>query len=375
MARKVLFTAERFRKKMQELRKGGFVLRQDSVICGGDLVFSREDVETLRNLGVAEEWLCHAISEIRLYFYTKSSVKRISVVAGASGVAKIVVDDLDFSKELVSEDVGYVITLDDRGDEGSERYLVLGSDPIFRELMVGTGLLPESTVLWNIFNAYLGEGYSVGVISGISQECLEEILENLLNMGFVEANNGAYVSESGNYWVAVELEACIRVLYRDVYMGIPIADFRIELAEELGISDFATRYYNEWAYRLRLVDGDVNDSVFKFDRLNLEDLLTKLHLDNYTLDSVGIVNVRSWANSKTVCGFRNGHDYVYILFYFDEDRKDFLVEIVSSKEEVVSLQINDTVIPLVHVSVGGFREVSTFIRGFNFSDFRRHAVI
>lgn len=376
MARKILFTAERFRKKLQELKRGGYILRQDSIICGGSSILSTEDLDTLRTLGVEESWLKHSISEIVMYFYTTSSVKRLSIEPNGSGVARILFEDFPFHGDLVHEEsVDYVIGVNDLEDEDDCKHLVLGSEPIFRDLMIDYCLMPSSTILWNVFNTYIGDQFEVGIISCIPQNVLEEVVESLSNQGYIEKENGAYVSEDGNYWVAINLIDGINIQYRDTFMGIPVESFKIEIAEELGISDFATRYYNEWPYRLRLVEGNVDDSVFKFDKIDLEDLLRKLHKDNYTLDSIGLINVRSWVDCVTVCGFKNIHDFVYIIFYFDKNKKDFLVEIVSSPEEVAKLQVDDLMVPLIHVSTGGFREVSTFIHGFDLGNFKEHALV
>lgn len=375
MARRILFTAERFRKKLQELKKGGYVLRQDSVICGGTELLSSDDLDTLRELGVEEKWLRHPISEISMYFYTENSVKKLSVEPNSSGVARILFDNVVFSEDLVRETIDYVIEIKDAGDGDDSRYLVLGSEPIFRDLMIDYSLLPSSLVLWDIFNVYVGDQYEVGEISCIPQTVLEEIVESLSSLGFEEKENGAYVSPDGRYWVAISLLDGIKVKYRDSYMGIPVSGFQMEMAEELGVSDFATRYYNDWSYRLRLVDGNIDDSVFKFDKIDLEDVLRKLHMDNYTLDSIGLVHVRSWVDSVTVCGFKNVNDFVYTIFYFDKEKRDFLLEIVSSPEEVSQLQVDETVVPLIHVTTGGFKEVSTFIHGFDLGNFKEYDLV
>lgn len=375
MARRILFTAERFRKKLQELKKGGYVLRQDSVICGGTELLSSDDLDTLRELGVEEKWLHHPISEISMYFYTENSVKKLSVEPNSSGVARILFDNVVFSEDLVRETIDYVIEIEDTGDGDASRYLVLGSEPIFRDLMIDYSLLPSSLVLWDVFNVYVGDQYEVGEISCIPQTVLEEIVESLSSLGFEEKENGAYVSPDGRYWVAISLLDGIKVKYRDSYMGIPVSGFQMEMAEELGISDFATRYYNDWSYRLRLVDGNIDDSVFKFDKIDLEDVLHKLHMDNYTLDSIGLVHVRSWVDSVTVCGFKNVNDFVYTIFYFDKERRDFLLEIVSSPEEVSQLQVDETVVPLIHVATRGFKEVSTFIHGFDLGNFKEYDLV
>ena len=375
MARRILFTAERFRKKLQELKKGGYVLRQDSVICGGTELLSSDDLDTLRELGVEEKWLRHPISEISMYFYTENSVKKLSVEPNSSGVARILFDNVVFSEDLVRETIDYVIEIEDTGDGDASRYLVLGSEPIFRDLMIDYSLLPSSLVLWDVFNVYVGDQYEVGEISCIPQTVLEKIVESLSSLGFEEKENGAYVSPDGRYWVAISLLDGIKVKYRDSYMCIPVSGFQMEMAEELGISDFATRYYNDWSYRLRLVDGNIDDSVFKFDKIDLEDVLRKLHMDNYTLDSIGLVHVRSWVDSVTVCGFKNINDFVYTIFYFDKEKRDFLLEIVSSPEEVSQLQVDETVVPLIHVTTRGFKEVSTFIHGFDLGNFKEYDLV
>lgn len=375
MARRILFTAERFRKKLQELKKGGYVLRQDSVICGDTELLSSDDLDTLRELGVEEKWLRHPISEISMYFYTENSVKKLSVEPNSSGVARILFDNVVFSEDLVRETIDYVIEIEDTGDGDASRYLVLGSEPIFRDLMIDYSLLPSSLVLWDVFNVYVGDQYEVGEISCIPQTVLEKIVESLSSLGFEEKENGAYVSPDGRYWIAISLLDGIKVKYRDSYMGIPVSGFQMEMAEELGISDFATRYYNDWSYRLRLVDGNIDDSVFKFDKIDLEDVLRKLHMDNYTLDSIGLVHVRSWVDSVTVCGFKNVNDFVYTIFYFDKEKRDFLLEIVSSPEEVSQLQVDETVVPLIHVTTRGFKEVSTFIHGFDLGNFKEYDLV
>lgn len=374
MARRILFTAERLRRKVSELQREGYVLRQDSVIAGGVEVFSDSDIATLRELGVDSKWFNHPISRIKMYFYSNSSVKCLSVEPHKSGVGRILLEELSFNKNLFQEDVEYVLQIDD-AEEDSYSHLVLDTAPVLSDLLKEYGMLPKSLVLWRIFNTFMGEGYRAGVISGISQETLEEIGENLLFEGFRESSNGAFVCNGSDIWVEVSINNGLTVSYRDKYMGISFENYQMEVSKELGISDFATRYYNERSYRLKLLDGDINDSVFKFDRVNLEDLLTKLHEDRYTLDSLGIVNIRSWADCVTVCGFKNIHDFVYIIFYFDSERKEFLMEIVSSAEEVVKLQVNDTVVTLVHVITDSFKEVSTFVHGFDLANFRKHSLI
>lgn len=375
MARKILFTAERFRKKLQELKREKYVLRQDSIICGGPDLLSEEDFETLRKLGVTENWLNHRISKINLYFYKQDSAKRLTIEPGSNGVAKILFDSIPYSGELVTEDVDYAVGIDDPAEENESTHIVLDNKPIFRDLMIDYCLLPSSTVLWSIFNVFVGEKYGTGVVFCITQNILEEIVEQLLCQGFIEQENGAYISEDNSYWVGICLLDGIKVSYHDRFMSGSVGDFRMEMAEELGISDFATRYYNDWRYRVRLIEGNVDDSVFKYDRINLDDLLRKLHADNYTLDSIGLVNIRSWTDCVTVCGFKNIHDFVYVIFYFDKEKKDFLVEIVSSPEEVGKLQVDELMIPLVHVTIGGFKEVSTFIHGFDLGNFKEHSLV
>lgn len=115
--------------------------------------------------------------------------------------------------------------------------------------------------------------------------------------------------------------------------------------------------------------------IVMFDKLNLTEVLSNLHKNGYTLDSIGLGNTWSIVNSTTICGFRGVEDFCYIAFYFDTEVGAFVTKVFVAKERMFELLVNENRICLNRIGRGVGEEISTLIRGFDIVNFREFNLV
>ena len=152
-------------------------------------------------------------------------------------------------------------------------------------------------------------------------------------------------------------------------------DYSAEIAAELQVdySDASTfEPLKGWKYKSIMLNNNVHEALFRFRDLDLDELLTDLKNNGYTLESIGLIDVRSITDSVTVCMFKNQYGYSYISFFYGIEEEEFMVRIQSSNIELRRVKVNGKFVPMVRVSLSNNDEATTLIHGFDFENFKEY---
>lgn len=349
-------TGVRLEKKFDELKSRGFKLRQDLVLCNTHNAMSDQCKKVLGDFKVKEELLQYPISRIILVFVNDSrTVSRVYLESSSDGVGRVY-SEIEYNVgELPLEEpnLEYSLYVGDevpevglRGEELVEFEMVC-TFPVFEEYLRKKEMLLNNMELWTVFNDFSlvdkCTNYSKGKMCGV----------------FLEGKNIRKES-----W-----GSC----YIDEYNeGVNPRNVNMEVSASLGV-DVPSRLMS-WKYKSLMLNSDVYQALFRFSEIDLDTLLSDLRKDGYTFISMGLVNVRSLANSVTVCGFYNGGNYMYTVFYYSKEYEGFVVELLYSKSEVTDVVVNGFTINVVRVDVNDGME-TTLIRGFDFENFDEYNLI
>lgn len=152
-------------------------------------------------------------------------------------------------------------------------------------------------------------------------------------------------------------------------------DYSAEIAAELQVdySDASTfEPLKGWKYKSIMLNNNVHEALFRFRDLDLDELLTDLKNNGYTLESIGLIDVRSITDSVTVCMFKNQYGYSYISFFYGIEEEEFMVRIQSSNIELRRVKVNGKFVPMVRVLLSNNDEATTLIHGFDFENFKEY---
>ena len=367
MARRMLFSVERFRRKIRELSRMGYSLRQDYAIgigtplSDGEAVFSARDRKILLDLGVSREILQYSLCEIGMLFYLPGSeAVWVSVVAQGIGSAKILYRSVPCESDLYVPDCLDAITCGD-SDVGlaGVKYLLLCKEPVFLGCLREFGSEPRDLILWSVFSRHVGRGYRIGFTGMLPGAEGVGIISSLVDSGYSVSVDGCYVSNSGFYWVRVSsVSGEIGLEYFDSYMGV---------APERGLADLG-------CYVKDCIEGggysldSSGDLILPLEMVDVGDLLNRLGRCEYVLDSIGVHRILSRYENIFVLGFRGVSDYVYFVAYYDADRGEDVLEIVPSRGSVRCVSVSEYAVPLIHASADSFEALSQFVVSLGIGD-------
>lgn len=373
-SRKVVLDSVRLNKRLRDLARGNYVLRQEFIVCDTNKHLSLDDLEVL------ELDLEYQIGSIEMYFYNKDSAKKLLIEAGDDGIGRLVLDETDYSNTLLTCTEEYALFFGDDIPEYIEdgklleRFELCLEKPILQNKLFKYGLTSNNNTVWDLFNKYefrvFCDSFDVGCILGLDRKYSSDVHAILVSNGFISNDSVVYKNKEYNCSVVVKIiNNKLNISYYDVFSNFVNNDYKLEVSEELGISDFAKHTLNCSSFSALRLNDSIDDAMYKLKDVNLDILLRGLRESNYVLDSIGLACVRSMVYSRTVCGFKNKNGYVYMLFYYGSREEEFLVRILSSDSELSSLEIDGVLVNLVNVCNTNDIDVSTLIVGFDFNNF------
>lgn len=376
--KRVVMDSVRLDKKLKELSEKGFKMRQQLLYCNLNSHFSDADY---KELGI--EGIRFPLSKIEMVFLCGDKSVLLSLISDNPRKSKMICTETRFSGSLRTSKLEYALFEEDNfedcleSDESLNEFeLCLGSI-LLKERLDKFGLLVKNDVLYRLFNNYTlrlnSSGYDAGKLIGLSRSYSSEVNKILKESGY-ECNE-SFTFMSDDLFCGVNLSFYrdkMDVIYFDKF-GFD-EDYSCEVSKELAISDFADVELSKPKYQMIMLNGEINSAKFNFNDISLDDVLGGLREEGYIFTSLGVACVRSMLNCITVCGFRNKHGYLYVEFYYGLEEDSFLVKFTSSREKLQSVNINNREVCLIDVNVSSF-DSTTFIRGFDFSNFENFSLV
>lgn len=398
--RKMVLTSVRLRKKFKELSAEGYKLRQEIITCDVDNHLSSGDINILKDLQVDSSYLHYPIRTIEEYFYSSKSAVRVVIETSKDGIARMLCKGIEPYDKLLESTEDYSVFVGEDVpefiDDGEKltSFNLCGEEPVFKKLLENSSLLMDNLVLWSIFSNYdyksNSKDFTNGTLIGLERSFASEISVILLHEGFYRVSsdedgyeNGivSYKSENGDSVVDVSVTDSISLWYKDMFMsekvyGEEVCGYKYRVQDDGNYKgDFANHTLSNWKYRSIMLNNNVNEALFKFDDIDLDSVLDGLKEDGYMLRSLGFSSVRSIVDSVTICGFKNVNGYSYIIFYYGLIEEVFMMEILSTKNELRSIVVNDKDIRLVNINLDSHEDASTLIHGFDFSNFEEYELV
>lgn len=377
--KRVVLDSVRLEKRLRELSKEGYKLRQEVVTCNKERHLNSKDIKVLKELGVSREILKYPIMLVEMFFYKERSAKRLMIESDGSLSARFILSDIEYSSEFVCSCEKYTLFVGDEIPEFVDKnkplreFELCCSEYVLQGILEKYNLLLDNRFLLDVFNEYeyinASKWYTTGKMIGLDRSYASDIHTLLVKNMFTEVEDYKYVSEFGDSCVTLEMNGKISIYYSDRFSDVKNEVAITEIVED---KDFVSTVLHSSKYNTVMLNSDFSNALFNFSDVDLEDILLNLERFGYKLDSLGVVCVRSMVDSVTVCGFKNNKGYLYIMFYYGYREEQFVIRIVSSDEEIESMSVREKVVPLVHVLDGDY---TTLIRGFDFSNFRSFALV
>lgn len=380
-ARKVVLDSNRLGKRLRDLAVGGYKLRQDIIVC------NIENHLGYNNLNVCciKEDFKYPIERIEMYFYNMSSAKRL-LIESVSGNCKIVLEDIEYSKDFVECNEKYNLFDGDEipecvGDDRLVSFKLCLGKPIMYELLNMYDLLLDNNFYWDVFNNYefLSNSITESTTTlSLDRKFSSEINVLLVNNGFTLKDNYLYESRDGESVVQLKfMGSTFSVNYSDMFSGLNglnIDNLSEEFSEELIIGDFAKNVLPKPKFNSVMLNGNINNAEFNLSDIDLELVLQELSRYDYCLDNLGIACVSSMEWCRVVCGFRSSNSYLYIQFYFDRMDCQYKVRLLSKDSKECKLDCEGVRVTLIDVNCSD-EDMTTLIKGFDFGNFKKYSLI
>lgn len=394
MAKGLNLTSVRLEKILNELKKEGYLLRQELIVCNTKEKFDTPSKAVLRHKGVMEGFLVYPLNKISMYFVCaeKGKIQAVHLVCRGRGSVCIEEEEFDFigNIPMFLTDEEYVLFIGDdipSDVDGEElvSFELLGKEPIFRELLESKGMLMQNDLLWSLFNDYDCQAFSdyrsKEVIKNIPNKFRKAIEYRISVSDFSLRETKMY----GNFSVSVFCNSD-----NTASLGMYIDNGKItfwyfdrysdkeNIFKQVGISDIEggrttkASVFEGWKYKSRMLNNNINSAVFRFYDLDLDVLLKDLKREKYKIENIGVICVTSIKNCVVACGFANQSNRKYVVFYFDEEEGGLRIRLINSQMKKTTLYINDSVVPLNDILCN---DVSTLIHGFDFEDFKEFELV
>lgn len=210
MSRKVLLTKSRLEKRLEGLKKEGFVFEKELLICNKSKEFDEPTKIVLRTLGVSIGYLEYPLSEVYLILNKKDKTCIIGILADKDGRGKLSLDVYGLS-ELESDeryvlDYGDAIPSSGMGGEPLVSFELCSGVPMFSSLLRGIGLLPQG------FNSIPKDSNLVYLNSGITS-----VFKSLYDWKYTSMMLNSDVSNAVFRFSSIDLERVLNDLYSEGY--------------------------------------------------------------------------------------------------------------------------------------------------------------
>lgn len=159
-----------------------------------------------------------------------------------------------------------------------------------------------------------------------------------------------------------------------------LSDFTMEVASALvefdtEDKDFASLVVNNWSYKLEMLNNDIYKAIFVYNTVDVKKLLTSLRDLGYKFKSLGLRDVRFISGCIASCGFvSRDFGVVYISVYYSNLEERYLLRIDTYEEERNCLLIEGKEVWMQIVDTND-EDLSTFIKGFDFFEFREFNLV
>lgn len=376
--KRVVMDSVRLDKKLKELSDEGYKLRQQLLYCNSKNHFSASDYD---EMGIKER--SFPLSKIEMVFFCKDKGVLLSLISDSPRKSKMICTEIKLSSSLRTSKLDYALFEEDdfencfNGEENVSEFELCLKSVLLKDRLEKYGLLVENSILYSIFNNYLlrlnSAGYDSGKLIGLNRSYSSEINKILKESGYECSNSFTFMSKDLFCGVNISFYSDkMDVIYFDK-LGFD-GGYSCEISRELAVSDFADIELTKPKYQMIMLNGEINSAKFNFNDIVLDDILEGLREEGYIFTSLGVACVRSMLNCITICGFRNKHGYLYVEFFYGVQEDSFLIRFTSSREKLKVVTINNKDVCLIDVNVGSF-DSTTFIRGFDFSNFENFSLV